>query len=138
MYYISTATVCACVYVCVLVKEGSLWTSEVALIPWSSCSSVVPQPGGQTRFSEVHIALIESLHAIRLIMDVVCDIFQVLKMRPTGSTKTVPFYSSNPLIKRCMAVQLHESVTHFQGVNYIKQPFFILRVWLCFQNMKAN
>lgn len=108
IYYISIATVC--VYVCVLVKEGSLWTSEVALIPWSSCSSVVPQPGGQTRFSEVHIALIESLHAIRLIMDVVCDIFQVLKMRPAGSTKTVPFHSNNPLIKRCMAVQLQESV----------------------------
>lgn len=129
---------CVSVHVCVLVKEGSLWTSEVALIPGSSCSSVVPQPGGQTRFSEVHIALIELLHAIRLIMDVVCDIFQVLKMRPAGSTKTVPIYSNNPLIKRCMAVQLQESVTHFQGGNYIKQAVFILRVWLCFQNIKAS
>jgi len=43
-------------------------------------------PGGtavvQTQSTEVHVALIEPAHAVRLVVDVVRYVFQVLQVRP--------------------------------------------------------
>lgn len=54
--------------------------SEVAVGPRYFRGPTTKQPGGQTHFGEVDVALIEAAHAICLIMYVVRDVFQVLQM----------------------------------------------------------
>ena len=75
-------TVCVWVCVCVCVADGhrSLAPSEVIIGCRSFHGLPLQQPGGQTHFGEVDVALVEAAHAIRLIKDVVCDVFQVLQM----------------------------------------------------------
>lgn len=51
-----------------------------AVGPRSFRGPTLQQPGGQTYFGEVDVALVEAAHAICLIMDVVRDVFQVLQM----------------------------------------------------------
>lgn len=61
--------------------------SEVALWFTFVSSSILQQPSRQAHFSEVHVALVEPSHAIGLIVDVVCNFFQVLQVRPLEITQ---------------------------------------------------
>lgn len=62
--------------------------SEVALRFAFVSSSSLQQPTERAQFTEVHVALVEPLYTVGLIVDIVCHIFQILQVRPFQKTET--------------------------------------------------
>lgn len=55
--------------------------SELAL-RFTLVRSVLQRPGGQNQLAEVHVAVVEALHTVHLVVDVVGHVLQVLQVGP--------------------------------------------------------